>query len=148
MRNQPQNQGACTPSAHPEMPLDDCCIEGSNFTPSCNPECRSECFRRRGNDLQWHTDLSLHGINEVEKAKPNTSLLFQRIKHVLHCLLGAVYGFGLLPELWRVVQRLREEARKDPRGAVGYITVCIPGCDPATAVPVRFDLVDDAPDAY
>lgn len=126
----------------------DCCIEGSNFTPSCNPECRSECFRRRGNDLQWHADLALDGIEEAIKAKPSPSLLVQRLRHLTHCVLGAVPGFSLLPQLWRMVQRLREEARKDPRGAVGLITLRIPGCDPATAVPVRFDLEDDAPDAY
>ena len=148
MCSQPQNQGACAPSAHPGMPFDDCCIEGSNFSPSCSPDCRQQCFGLWSNHLQRHTDLSLKGINEVEEAKPNTSLLFRRIKHVLHCLLGAVPGFSLLPELWATLLRLREIARQDPRGAVGHITVRIPGYDPKTAVPVLFDLVDDAPDAY
>lgn len=130
------------------MQFDDCCVLGSNFMPGCNPERRIECFSQRGNDLQLHTDLSLYGINEVEKAKPNTSLLFRRIKHLLHCLLGAVPGFSLLPDLWFAVQRIREEARKDPRGAVGHITVRIPGSHPATPVIVRFDLEDDAPFSF
>ena len=148
MCSQPQNQGACAPSAHPGMLPSDCCIQGSNFTPSCNPECRSECFRHRGNDLQLHTDLALYGINEALSAKPRASLLVQRLRHLTHCLLGAVPGFSLLPDLWFAVQRLREESRKDPRGAVGLITVSIPGVDPTTAVPVRFDLMDEAPDGY
>lgn len=148
MHSQPQNQGACAPSKHPEMPFDDCCIEGSNFKPGCNPERRSECFARRGNDLQLHADLALAGIEESISAKPSPSLLVKRLRHLTHCLLGAVPGFSLLPKLWFALQDLREKARQDPRGAVGLIRVRIPGCDPKTAVPVLFDLVDDAPDGY
>lgn len=148
MYSQPQNHGEGTPSANSGTPLDDCCIQGRNFTPSCSPECRQMCQGKWSRDLERQTDLALHGLNEAESTRPTTSLLFQRLKHLMHCLLGAVPGFGLLPKLWKAVQELREVAQQDPRGAVGYIIVRIPGHDPNTAVTVRFELVDDAPDGY
>lgn len=149
MHSQTPNYGACAPSSPSSTPLDDCCIEGSNFTPSCVPDCRKMCHGKWSrNDLERHTDLALHGLNEAESDKPTTSLLFRRLKHLMHCLLGAVPGFGLLPDLWKAVLDLRKLAQQDPRGAVGYIIVRIPGHDPNTAVTVRFELTDDAPDAY
>ena len=146
MYSQPQNQGACAPLAHPGMLPSDCCIQGSNFTPSCSPECRQMCHGKWSRNLEWHTDLALEGLNEAESAKPTTSPLFKRVKHIMHCVLGATPGFGLLPSLWKAVLELREVARQDPRGAVAYIIVRLPGQDPNTPVIVRFEFVDDAPD--